>query len=78
VQGSDGEDEEMTPLEYKEKLLPLSVKAMLIIRELKKNRFVKISVFKIRKKTCDIVFEHGMVASMGIPHDDITQIGDVN
>lgn len=68
----------VTPLEYKERSLPLPVKAMLIIRELKKNSFVKVTVFKIHKKTCDIVFEHGCVASMGIPHDDLTQIGEVD
>lgn len=68
----------MTPLEYKQKSLPLPVDAMLIIRKLKENKFLKVSVHKIHKKTCDIVFEHGCVASMGIPHDDITLIGEVD
>jgi len=68
---------EMTPLEYKQKLLPLPVKALLIIRKIKKNEFVRVKVHKIHKKTCDIIFEHGNVASLGIPHDDITQIGDI-
>ena len=67
----------MTPLEYKEKKLPLPVKALLIVRRLKENKFIKVSVHKIRKNTCDIVFEHGNVASMKIPNDDITQIGDI-
>ena len=68
----------MTPLEYKEKKLPLPAMALLVIRKLKENKFIKVSVVKIHKKTCDIIFEHGNVASMGIPHDDITQLGEVD
>jgi hypothetical protein len=71
-------EEEMTPLEYKEKKLPLPVKALLIIRKLKENKFVKVSVVRIRKNTSDVVHEYGNVASMGIPNDDITRIGEVD
>jgi hypothetical protein len=67
----------MTPLEYKNNKLPLPIKALLIIRKLKENKFVKVTVHKITKKTCTIVFEHGNVASYGIPHDDIIEIGDI-
>ena len=67
----------MTPLEYKEKKLPLPVKAVLIVRRLRDNKFIKVKVVKIHKKTCDVVFERGNVASMGILHEDITQLGEV-
>ena len=66
----------MTPLQYKERRLPLPVSAFLIIRLLKENKFVKVKVLKINRKSVNVEFPDGVIVH-GYRHDDITQIGDV-
>ena len=66
----------MTPLEYKEKKLPLPVLAFVIIRQLKENKFVRVKVLKINRKSVNVEFPDGVIVH-GYRHDDITQIGDI-
>ena len=66
----------MTPLEYKEKNLPMPVDALVILRGLKENTFRRVAVLKINKKTVNVKFPGGVIVH-GFIHDDITQIGDV-
>ena len=64
----------MTPLEYKQSDLPLPVEGTFIARMLTENKFVKVTVLKVNRKTVNVRFPDG-VTVFGIPHDDIINVG---